>query len=188
MAKTATKFSISHHDLTAPTSRAKPFNDLGWVWELKHYGYRALLIKDGEWLSLQTRKGNERFNSSLKLRPILPDCAIDGELVMLDDKGKHESTSSGDVVPSAIRPDGEIRSKTSEPLKARPGGFLHQEGPPALSPEDQSPRGFCGRCFPRRATAYRLPPKPPNMVLLGSADGFVGGRRYVPPNSSAAGP
>lgn len=57
--RTATGVSITHRDLTAPTSRAKPFNDPGWVWELKHDGDRALLIKDGERLSLQTRRGNE---------------------------------------------------------------------------------------------------------------------------------
>jgi bifunctional non-homologous end joining protein LigD len=45
--------------LTAPTSKAKPFSDTGWVWELKHDGYRALLIREGERISLQTRKGNE---------------------------------------------------------------------------------------------------------------------------------
>jgi ATP-dependent DNA ligase len=37
---------ITHRDLTAPTNKAKPFNDPAWIWELKHDGYRALLIKD----------------------------------------------------------------------------------------------------------------------------------------------
>jgi hypothetical protein len=44
---------ISHRDLTAPTSKAKPFNHPDWVWELKHDGYRALLIKDGVRISMQ---------------------------------------------------------------------------------------------------------------------------------------
>ena len=34
--------------LTAPTLKAKPFNDPNRVWELKHDGYGALLINDGE--------------------------------------------------------------------------------------------------------------------------------------------
>jgi ATP-dependent DNA ligase len=93
MPKSASKVSISHRDLTAPTPRAKPFNDPGWIWELKHDGYRALLIKDGERLSMQTRKGNELLHwfpeIAADLRK-LPDCAIDGELVMLDDIGKPE--------------------------------------------------------------------------------------------------
>ena len=93
MAKTASEVSISHRDLTAPTSKAKPFNDPGWVWELKHDGYRALLIREGERISLQTRKGNELLQFfpeiAADLRK-LPDCAIDGELVMLNENGKPE--------------------------------------------------------------------------------------------------
>jgi ATP-dependent DNA ligase len=52
--RSARGFSVSHRDLTAPTSKSKAFNDAGWIWELKHDGYRALLIKDGERISLQT--------------------------------------------------------------------------------------------------------------------------------------
>jgi bifunctional non-homologous end joining protein LigD len=79
--KSATKVSITHRDLTAPTSRAKPFNDPGWIWELKHDGYRALLIKEGERVSLQTRKGNELLQFFPEIAADLkklPDCAIDG--------------------------------------------------------------------------------------------------------------
>jgi bifunctional non-homologous end joining protein LigD len=93
MPRSASKVSISHLDLTASTLRAKPFNDPGWVWELMHDGYRALLIRDGERVSLQTRKGNELLQFfpeiAAELRK-LPDCAIDGELVMLDANGKPE--------------------------------------------------------------------------------------------------
>lgn len=82
---------ITHRDLTAPTNKAKPFNDPAWVWELKHDGYRALLIKDGERISLQTRKGNELLQFfpeiATDLRK-LPDMVIDGELVALNAEGK----------------------------------------------------------------------------------------------------
>ena len=82
MAKIASKVSITHRDLAAPTIRATPFNDPGWIWELKHDGYRALLIKDGDRISLQTRKGNELLQFfpeiAVDLRR-LPDCAIDGD-------------------------------------------------------------------------------------------------------------
>jgi len=50
---------ITHHDLAAPTTKAKAFNDAAWVWELKHDGYRALLIKHGERASMLTRRGND---------------------------------------------------------------------------------------------------------------------------------
>jgi bifunctional non-homologous end joining protein LigD len=94
MARTKTgAHSITHRDLTAPTLRAKPFNDAKWIWELKHDGYRALLIKDGERTSLLTRKGNDLlrfFPEIAEDLEKLPDCVIDGELVMLDEKGKPE--------------------------------------------------------------------------------------------------
>jgi ATP-dependent DNA ligase len=93
MGRALHKASITHRDLTAPTSKAKPFNDPAWIWELKHDGYRALLIRDGERVSLQTRKGNELLQFfpeiTADLRK-LPDIAIDGELVMLDENGKPE--------------------------------------------------------------------------------------------------
>jgi len=84
---------IVHGDLAAPTLKAKPFNDPAWIWELKHDGYRALLIKNGEQMKMLTRRGNDllpffpEIAADLKK---LPDCAIDGELVMMDDKGKPE--------------------------------------------------------------------------------------------------
>ncbi|HEX4893316.1 MAG TPA: hypothetical protein VFV47_08505, partial [Hyphomicrobiaceae bacterium] len=84
---------ITHKDLAAPTNKAKAFNDPGWVWELKHDGYRALLIKEAGRVSLLTRRGNELIQFfpeiAADLRQ-LPDMAIDGELVMLDAEGKPE--------------------------------------------------------------------------------------------------
>src|SRR4051812_44799294 len=87
------KPSITHLDLTAPTLKAKPFNDPDWIWELKHDGYRALLIKDGEQSSMLTRRGNDLLQFFPEIAADLkklPDCAIDGELVILDEKGKPE--------------------------------------------------------------------------------------------------
>jgi ATP-dependent DNA ligase len=54
--KPMAKLPITHRDLAAPTNRARAFNDPAWVWELKHDGYRALLIKDGPRTSLLTRR------------------------------------------------------------------------------------------------------------------------------------
>jgi bifunctional non-homologous end joining protein LigD len=73
--------------------KAKPFNDPAWIWELKHDGYRALLIRDGDRLSLQTRKGNDLLHFFPEIAAdlrTLPDLALDGELVMLDANGKPE--------------------------------------------------------------------------------------------------
>src|SRR3954466_6799885 len=93
MPRTAKRTVITHRDLTAPTNKAKPFNDPAWIWELKHDGYRALLIKDRERLNLFSRRGNDLLSFfpeiAADLRK-LPDIAIDGELVMLDEKGKPE--------------------------------------------------------------------------------------------------
>jgi bifunctional non-homologous end joining protein LigD len=107
----------SRKDLTAPTLRAKPFNDPGWVWELKHDGYRALLLKDGDGISLQTREGNDLLHFfpeiAAELRK-LPDCAIDGELVMLDANGKPEFHQL--IGPCAMRgPDRIGRAAVSRP-------------------------------------------------------------------------
>src|SRR5688500_13513381 len=90
MAMVVKALVITHRDLTDPTPKAKPFDATGWIWELKHDGYRALLIKEGERLNLLTRRGNNLLSFfpeiAANLRK-LPDCAIDGELVMLDEHG-----------------------------------------------------------------------------------------------------
>jgi ATP-dependent DNA ligase len=93
MTQAAKGLRITHRDLTAPTNKAKPFDAPGWIWELKHDGYRALLIKDGEPLALLTRRGNDLIASFPEIAADLkklPDIVIDGELVMLDEKGKPE--------------------------------------------------------------------------------------------------
>src|SRR3954466_2005664 len=93
MPRTAKRTVITHRDLTAPTNKANPFNDPDWVWELKHDGYRALLIKDGERTSMFTRRGNDLLSFfpeiAVDLKK-LPDIEIDGELVILDEHGKPE--------------------------------------------------------------------------------------------------
>jgi bifunctional non-homologous end joining protein LigD len=52
---------ITHRDLTAPTSKAKPFNHPDWVWELKHDGYRADIALDGELVMLD-ENGKPEFH------------------------------------------------------------------------------------------------------------------------------
>jgi bifunctional non-homologous end joining protein LigD len=84
---------ITHRDLSAPTKKAKAFNHPDWVWELKHDGYRALLLKDGEQIRMLTRKGNDLVSYFPEIAEDLrklPDIVIDGELVTMNDKGKPE--------------------------------------------------------------------------------------------------
>lgn len=82
---------ISHLDLMVPSKRAKPFDDPAWVYELKHDGFRALAIRDGDRTSLMSRRGNEMSGAFPEIAAALkelPDCVLDGELVMLDAEGK----------------------------------------------------------------------------------------------------
>jgi hypothetical protein len=77
---------ITHRELTAPTKKPKPFNDPGWVWELKH---------DGELLGYFPEIAED-------LRK-LPDIVIDGELVMMNEQGKPEFHQPGVGAQYAIR-------------------------------------------------------------------------------------
>lgn len=84
---------ITFRDLAIPTKKAKPFNDPAWVFELKHDGYRLLLSKRGEEVSLTSRRGNSLtgwFPEIAEELRKLPDGVVDGELVMLDAAGKPE--------------------------------------------------------------------------------------------------
>lgn len=84
---------ITHRDLAQLTKRAKPFNDAGWVFELKHDGYRVLAMKNGQSARLLSRRGNDLISwfpeIAAELKK-LPDLVIDGELVMLDTRGHSE--------------------------------------------------------------------------------------------------
>jgi bifunctional non-homologous end joining protein LigD len=64
-----------------------------WIYELKFDGIRALAIKAGSKVSLQSRNRNElgaRFPEVVAAAQSLPvdECVIDGEVVALDEKGR----------------------------------------------------------------------------------------------------
>ena len=89
----AGKVVITHRDLAAPLNKAKAFDHPDWVWELKHDGYRAMLIREGDRVRLLTRKGNDLIKFFPEIAADLerlPDAVIDGELVMLNADGKPE--------------------------------------------------------------------------------------------------
>jgi bifunctional non-homologous end joining protein LigD len=82
---------ITHRDLALPTKRAKPFSHPDWIFELKHDGYRVLAIRDGEYGTLLSRRGNDLlpwFPEIAEELIKLPEVVIDGELVIQDEAGK----------------------------------------------------------------------------------------------------
>ena len=75
---------------------ARPVNSLpsgaNWLYELKLDGYRALVLKTGGAVTVFSRRGNIMnvpFPSIARAFRFLPDdTMVDGELVVLDDRGK----------------------------------------------------------------------------------------------------
>lgn len=74
-------------------SRADPFDDPDWIFEVKHDGYRALAHLEAGKVRLVSRRGRE-FNSYAPLAIALAkeiqtrNAVLDGELVCLDAGGK----------------------------------------------------------------------------------------------------
>jgi bifunctional non-homologous end joining protein LigD len=82
---------ITHLDLARLLSAPAPFNRAGWIFELKHDGFRMLAANRKGRVELVSRRGNDfgdRFpeiaTALLDLRPIVIDC----ELVMLNPNGR----------------------------------------------------------------------------------------------------
>src|SRR4051812_18855836 len=85
--------AITHRDLALLASADKPFNCAGWIFELKYDGFRCLAKVRGGKAALLTRKGNDvaaAFPEITDELSRLPDCALDGELVVLDENGLPE--------------------------------------------------------------------------------------------------
>ena len=81
----------SARDLMLATSAARPFDRAGWLFELKYDGFRVLAIRRGDQLRLLSRRGNDLlpcFPEVAACLRELPDIVLDGELVVLDEKGK----------------------------------------------------------------------------------------------------
>lgn len=70
----------------------KPFDQKGWVYEVKWDGYRAVAFMKGKTIELKSRNDksfNDKFypiHDALKLWNI--DAVVDGEIVVLDENGK----------------------------------------------------------------------------------------------------
>lgn len=72
----------------------KPFNDKGWVFEIKWDGVRAILFKHKKDIKIQSRNGNEitqKYPEIVnEIKNSLKDCesaVLDGEIVVLNENG-----------------------------------------------------------------------------------------------------
>ena len=81
----------TYKDLAVPTLAKRPFSRPGWLFEVKYDGFRALAIKQGERVTLVSRKGTDLLRAFPEMDPslaVLPDLVLDGELVLLDEYGR----------------------------------------------------------------------------------------------------
>lgn len=81
---------FSYKDLPAPTAMKALFTRQGWVFELKYDGFRVLAGKHGENITLVSRRGTNLLPHYPEVEACLralPDVALDGELVLLDEQG-----------------------------------------------------------------------------------------------------
>ena len=69
----------------------KLFSAHGWIYELKHDGFRVLVTKCGDVVRLESRNGRDMSGLFPELvdeiSPIRHDFVADGEVVILDDQG-----------------------------------------------------------------------------------------------------
>lgn len=70
----------------------KPFDDPGWIYEIKWDGYRAVGAWDGERAELYSRNGldfSQKYTEVYEaLRKLKQPAVLDGEIVVLDEQGK----------------------------------------------------------------------------------------------------
>src|SRR5690349_9713809 len=86
---------LSPADLCHPTSLRAPFTREGWIFELKHDGFRAF-ARAGAAPELRSRWGRslaEAFPDVMDALRGLPTAALDGELVVPDRDGRSDFNS-----------------------------------------------------------------------------------------------
>ncbi|MCW3115523.1 MAG: ligase [Segetibacter sp.] len=70
----------------------QPFNDPGWTFEVKLDGYRIIAIKKGDDIKLYSRSSlnySKYYAAVIEaLKDVQHDVVLDGEIVVLDDKGR----------------------------------------------------------------------------------------------------
>ena len=84
--------AIDHRSLMQMGTRAAPFVDQAWAWEVKFDGYRMLAFREGERARLLSRNGRDsglNFPEVLQaLMPLPIDCVLDCELTIPDEHGR----------------------------------------------------------------------------------------------------
>ena len=106
--------ALTYRDLMLATP-GKLFSALGWVYELKHDGFRCLITKRGKTVRLESRSGRDIGGCFPELveeiRPIRAEFMADSELVVLDQEGRsdwerlhgrHRLKDSGKIARAAI--------------------------------------------------------------------------------------
>jgi bifunctional non-homologous end joining protein LigD len=83
--------SICHREPMLATP-GKLFSAKGWIFELKHDGFRCLITKYGDTVRLESRTGRDMSSYFPEvvdeIRPIRADFVADSELVVLDEQGR----------------------------------------------------------------------------------------------------
>jgi len=82
---------ITHRDLAQLKLTSRPFSRPGWIFEMKYDGFRVLAGNGVSGVRLVTRNGTDlltRFPEIAQSLKALPPMVFDGELVVLDDKGR----------------------------------------------------------------------------------------------------
>ncbi len=91
--KTAKKLPLFFRPMLT-TLHKEPFDDPDWLFEIKWDGYRALAFVDNHKVQLYSRNENS-FNALFQpivkeLEKVAIQCILDGEVVLLDEKGKSD--------------------------------------------------------------------------------------------------
>jgi bifunctional non-homologous end joining protein LigD len=90
----AEKLALSPDDLCAPILRSRPFTAEGWLFELKHDGFRTFVRRKGPEIELLSRNGFPMARSFPEIvvaaLASLPDGVFDAELVVPDKAGRSD--------------------------------------------------------------------------------------------------
>ena len=84
---------LSPADLCIPILRRKPFTAEGWLFELKHDGFRAFVRRSGPSIELRSRHGRsmtKAFPEVVQVLTFVPDVVLDAELVVADSAGRSD--------------------------------------------------------------------------------------------------
>jgi bifunctional non-homologous end joining protein LigD len=86
--------ALSPADLCHPTPCRKPFTAEGWLFELKHDGFRAFVRKSGTDIHLLSRWGRSMANAFPEVIDAVADIAanvvLDAELVVANEDGRSD--------------------------------------------------------------------------------------------------